>query len=530
MSEINMTKSNMAKAILKAYRLGQEDEALEPIVAFGPSQKPEGRMAGGDYVIFYDIRGEREIQITRSLTEENFSEFPVKKDSLLNFVTMIEYSSDLPVKVAFPPEDTVKNTLTEVLTRSGWRVDKISESEKAIHVSYFMNGKNENLFPGEEKIIVPSPESVASFADKPEMSASKVADAVISSLDKPGKRVTIANFANVDVVGHTENREAVIKAVETVDKQLGRIMACCRERGITLVVTADHGTVEEWLYPDGQINTGHTGNPVPLVLADFSQKRSSSLSQEGELAQVAPTVLDLMEIEAPAEMEGPSLLTNHSRKFQKREKLLLLILDGWGLRREKTGNLIAAAATPNFDVLWKSYPGSELKASGEAVGMPPHTVGNSESGHLHLGTGRRILLDRVRIDRAIEDGTFFENEAFVWAMDEAQKNRKPLHLMGIVSHYSSHGTIDHLFALLRMARDRGLPEVYVHSLIGRRGEKPESGAAYVEKVEETCRTLKTGRVVTVMGRYWALDREENWDRVEKAYQALVQGEGTQIPI
>jgi 2,3-bisphosphoglycerate-independent phosphoglycerate mutase len=180
--------------------------------------------------------------------------------------------------------------------------------------------------------------------------------------------------------------------------------------------------------------------------------------------------------------------------------------------------------------MWKSYPSSELKASGEAVGMPPHTVGNSESGHLHLGTGRRILLDRVRIDRAIEDGTFFENEAFVWAMDEARKKRKPLHLMGIVSHYSSHGTIDHLFALLRMARDRGLQEVYVHSLIGRRGEKPESGAAYVEKVEETCRTLNTGRVVTVMGRYWALDREENWDRVEKAYRALVHGKGTQIRI
>ncbi len=115
-------------------------------------------------------------------------------------------------------------------------------------------------------------------------------------------------------------------------------------------------------------------------------------------------------------------------------------------------------------------------------------------------------------------------------MDEAKRNRKPLHLLGIVSHYSSHGTLDHLFALLRLAKERGVKDVFVHSLIGRRGEKPESGSAYVEKVEETCRALTTGQVVTVMGRFWALDREENWDRVEKAYKALVDGEGKTVEV
>jgi 2,3-bisphosphoglycerate-independent phosphoglycerate mutase len=160
--------------------------------------------------------------------------------------------------------------------------------------------------------------------------------------------------------------------------------------------------------------------------------------------------------------------------------------------------------------------------------MPPGTVGNSESGHLHLGAGRRVFLDRVRIDRAIADGKFFQNDAFIWAMEGAKRDNKPLHLLGIVSHYSSHGTIDHLFALLQMARDRGVKDVYIHSLIGRRGEKPESGAAYVEKVEQKCSDLKTGQVVTVMGRFWALDREENWDRVEKAYRALVEGRGLRV--
>jgi 2,3-bisphosphoglycerate-independent phosphoglycerate mutase len=160
--------------------------------------------------------------------------------------------------------------------------------------------------------------------------------------------------------------------------------------------------------------------------------------------------------------------------------------------------------------------------------MPQGTVGNSEAGHLHLGAGRRVLLDRIKIDRAVEDGSFFRNEAFLWAAEKARTNDRALHLMGIVSHYSSHGTIRHLFALLRLARDAGLKKVFVHSFIGRRGERPESGAIYVEKVEEACRELGVGEVVTVMGRFWSLDREENWDRIKKAYRALVDGVGTKV--
>jgi len=157
--------------------------------------------------------------------------------------------------------------------------------------------------------------------------------------------------------------------------------------------------------------------------------------------------------------------------------------------------------------------------------MPPGTVGNSEAGHLHIGSGRRVLLDRVRIDRAVADGSFFENEAFLEAMNRSKTANRPLHLMGIISHYSSHGTIRHLFALLETARRQGVGNVFIHGFLGRRGERPESGALYVEKVEAKCHELGLGRVVTVLGRYWSLDREENWDRVEKAYRALVFGNG-----
>lgn len=169
-----------------------------------------------------------------------------------------------------------------------------------------------------------------------------------------------------------------------------------------------------------------------------------------------------------------------------------------------------------------------MESSGEAVGMPPGAVGNSEAGHLHIGAGRRVLLDRVRIDKAVADGGFFENDELLRAAALARRNGRALHLMGIVSHYSSHGSISHLFALLKLAKARGLDKVFVHAFIGRRGERPESGAIYVEKVEDMCRELGVGRVATVMGRFWPLDREENWDRIEKAYRALVDGRGTRV--
>ena len=523
--------SALVKAIKQAYQLGQEDEALEPIILVDGQGEPVGRIGEGDSVIFYDIRGEREIEITESLTEGNFQHFVVKGDLDLNFVTMIEYKTSLKARVAFPPEGEVRNTLTEVITANGIPLVKIAESEKAIHVCYFMNGKNENPFSCEERVIVPSPENVSSYAQTPGMSADKVTEALCSYAQDPEVRVIIGNLANVDVLGHIEDRKAVLQAIESVDGHLGTILETCRSHRVTLVVTADHGTVEEWHYPDGTINTGHTKNPVPFILADFAQKHADchELSARGELSDIAPTLLQLLDLAKPEEMTGKSLLASELTDDTIKRKVLLLILDGWGLNEEEYGNLIAEAATPNFDQIWNQFPHSVLDASGSAVGMPEGTVGNSEAGHLHIGAGRHILLDRVRIDKAIEEGSFFRNPEFLWAMKKAKTSGKSLHLLGIVSHYSSHGTIDHLYALLQMARNLGVRQVYVHSLIGRRGERPESGAIYVDKVEKMCETLQTGRVVTVMGRHWALDREENWDRIEKAYRALVYGEGAPAP-
>ena len=146
----------------------------------------------------------------------------------------------------------------------------------------------------------------------------------------------------------------------------------------------------------------------------------------------------------------------------------------------------------------------------------------------HIGAGRVVPADRVRINQALEDGSFYRNEAFLWAMSRARDAGRRLHLLGIVSFYSSHGSVDHLLALLEMARREGVPEVYVHAMLGRRGERPESGAIYIEQVEAEAERLGLGQVATVIGRFWSLDREGHWDRIEKTYRTLVEGEGQPV--
>jgi 2,3-bisphosphoglycerate-independent phosphoglycerate mutase len=211
-------------------------------------------------------------------------------------------------------------------------------------------------------------------------------------------------------------------------------------------------------------------------------------------------------------------------------RVVLLIADGWGARDESWGNLIAAADTPVMDQLQVEWPTTRLLAAGKAVGMPEGTVGNSEAGHLHIGGGRRFLSDRVRIEEAIADGSFSKNEALLWAMRGAKRDKTRLHLLGIISFYSSHGSVEHLKALMRLAADERVPQVFIHGMLGRRGERPESGAIYVQDIEQEAERLGLGQFVSLIGRFWSLDREENWDRIEKSYRWLVFGEGTVVSV
>jgi 2,3-bisphosphoglycerate-independent phosphoglycerate mutase len=527
----------LACAVRAAYRAGEDDETMEPLVRVDEDGKATGRIQDGDYIIFYDIRGEREIELTRAFVDEDFPYFE-REPITTHWVTMIEYHPDLKVRIVFPLAGTIQDTLCETVSKAGKRQVKIVESEKQVHVTSFLNGGREEPFPGETWNIVESSD-FEGYLPPPQMQADKVADAAIEVLRDETVDLLVVNWANVDVIGHSEDREAIKTAISTVDTQLGRVLEVAKELGVAALVTADHGTVEKWYYPDGSIDTGHTDSPVPFVLVaphldgDHRDDARLGVRDGGTLIDVAPTVLDLMGIEKPDAMTGASLM--RGAEVAEPQRVALFILDGWGARDEEWGNLILEADTPVVDELEGMYPTTRLEAAGEAVGLPNQvpnregkTVGNSEVGHTHIGAGRVVASDRLRIERAIDDGSFFENHALLWAMEGAKREGTRLHLLGIISFYSSHGSVEHLKALLRMAKRVGVPEVYVHGMLGRRGEKPESGAIYVGDIEAECERLGLGQFVSLIGRFWSLDREHNWDRIEKSYRWLVHGEGRPV--
>ncbi len=523
---------SLAEAVKDDYLQGQEDERLEPMISVDSNGQPKGRFKDGDSIIFYDIRGEREIELSSALVDPDFKEFEVTEDLDLNLTTMIQYDKGLNVDVAFPPLGEIKDTLSHVLSKNKIRHLKIVESEKAVHLSYFFNGKSAAPIPIEKRIIIPSTK-VSAPDLLPKMNISEVTREVNRKIHDYETDLIIANLANVDVVGHTENESAILASIEAVDNALREIISTAKKENVTTIVTADHGTVESWLYPDGTIDTGHTNSPVPFIIVepDDSILPELKVREGGELSDVAPTILSILGITKPEVMTGSSLLIgNPYENIKKKKRVLMLILDGWGINDNTNGNLIFKAHTVTMDDLEENYPSTRLSASGEAVGMPPSSVGNSEVGHLHLGAGRRIPSDRLRIDTAIADGSFFENPAFLSSMANVKSTKKNLHLLGIVSFYSSHGSIEHLYALLKMAQAQGVENVFIHGFLGRRGEHAQSGARYVHDIEEYTKKLNLGEMVTVIGRHWALDREHNWDRVKKTYDALVLGKGTPIAL
>lgn len=215
--------------------------------------------------------------------------------------------------------------------------------------------------------------------------------------------------------------------------------------------------------------------------------------------------------------------------FTERPKAALIVLDGWGYAPPGPGNAIYLAKTPVFDRLWGQYPHALLAASGEAVGLPSGVMGNSEVGHLTLGSGRIIYQDLCRISRAIADGSFFENPALVGVMERAKANNRSLHLLGLLSDAGVHSTMEHLKALVVMAKQRGVPRVYIHAFTDGRDTSPTSGEGYVRELEEFLDTVGVGKVATVSGRYYAMDRDKRWERVKLTYDALVYGQGLREP-
>ncbi len=292
-------------AIEDSYQKEVFDEFVEPTIICN-GDTPVAKIEQNDSVIFFNFRPDRARQITRSLVDPEFDGFETKKDLNLYFVCFTSYDETMPnVHIAFKKE-TLKNTFGEYISEKGYTQLRIAETEKYAHVTFFFNGGEEKQYPGEDRILVPSPK-VETYDMKPEMSAYEVTDKVLEAISEDKYDVIILNYANTDMVGHTGSLPAAIKAVEAVDECVGKVVKLVESKQGSMLITADHGNAEQMIdYKTGEPHTAHTTNPVPLILVTANEKLK--LKDDGKLADLAPTMLDLMNLEKPEEMTGISLL------------------------------------------------------------------------------------------------------------------------------------------------------------------------------------------------------------------------------
>ena len=288
------------EAIQSSYDEGITDEFMEPVIC-----TREGRLNAGDGVIFYNFRPDRARELTRALVDPDFDKLKRKRGFLpLHFVCTTEYDATMPnVSVAFPHEK-LKNIFGEYLSKLGLTQLRIAETEKYAHVTFFFNGGQEEVFPGEDRCLIPSPK-VATYDLKPEMSAPAITEEAIRRIESGKYDVIILNFANCDMVGHTGVFEAAVEAVETVDTCVARVVNATTDLGGVALITADHGNADQMLDENGQPFTAHTTNPVPFCIVGAAVRL-----RDGRLADIAPTMLDLMGLNQPEEMDGKTLIIN----------------------------------------------------------------------------------------------------------------------------------------------------------------------------------------------------------------------------
>lgn len=291
--------ASAAAGVEASYAAGVTDEFVEPFTVDGV----DGKITAGDGVIFFNFRPDRAREITRALHDEDFPYFARPEGARpVNYVCMTQYDATITAPVAFPPEE-IKDTLGEVLAQNGLHQLRIAETEKYAHVTFFFNGGVEAPNANEERILIPSPK-VATYDLQPEMSAEEVTQALLAELDKDKFDAIILNFANPDMVGHTGVLSAAITAMEKVDDCAGRIVRKVLSLGGSVCITADHGNLEKMAESDGSPNTAHTTNPVPFILVSEEQYKLHN----GILADIAPTLLQLLNIKQPAAMTGKTLI------------------------------------------------------------------------------------------------------------------------------------------------------------------------------------------------------------------------------
>lgn len=296
--------TDIYQAIDISHKRGETDEFITPFVILDP-QGNVRHVNDGDSVIFSNYRADRAIQLTKSFILPNFDGFERQLISNLMFTGMSEYEKNLPMSIAFPPED-VSLPIGRVISNKGLRQLRIAESEKFPHVTYFLNGGRETVFPGEDRVEIPSPK-VATYDLKPEMSSYEVTDEIVKRIGMNIYDFIAVNYAGGDMVAHTGKVDATIKAIEVLDECVGRLFNAVASKGGAMIITADHGNAEEIInLHSGDVDTEHSTNPVPFIFA--TKDVNPRELQFGILADIAPTMLNMMGVQKPSSMTGRNLL------------------------------------------------------------------------------------------------------------------------------------------------------------------------------------------------------------------------------
>nr|YP_009398626.1 phosphoglycerate mutase [Kuetzingia canaliculata]ARW67812.1 phosphoglycerate mutase [Kuetzingia canaliculata] len=304
-----ISRLNYQDIIKNYYKNGISDEFIPPTRIY------PGQISDNDTILIFNFRPDRIRQLLQCLAKPNFKGFQTKNIKNLMFATFTEYDPNLRFPTVFPSQN-YKNFLGQIISNYNLKQLRIAETEKYAHVTYFFNGGIEEPFPGEDRELIPSPK-VDTYDLKPEMSAYQITDSLINAIEKKTYNFIVVNYANPDMIGHTGNLEATIKAIEVVDKCISRLLNKVQEIQGTLIITADHGNADYMLDINNQPCKSHSTNPVPFVVIKNSQEQSYSLKSNGNLADIAPTILDILDINIPKEMNGKSLIIkDHARALK----------------------------------------------------------------------------------------------------------------------------------------------------------------------------------------------------------------------
>ena len=468
-----------------------KDYWLRPVVACDDQGKPLGNIEDGDTVIHFDFRPDRSLPLMRILADPAFNKFPTRKLDI-DYIPFAPYDAalckELGIEPAFSSDylyEDVPITAADIWEENAKVVAYVAETEKFTHVTFFFwNRKDKKLKYG-YTVMVPS-NKVDDHSQMPEMKSKEISDIVLNCIyGRNGMKkadVVVCNFANMDILKHTGNHEAMVRGAEAVDVNVGRILKGVDENNGFALITADHGAGEETkeLNENGNfILDPKTGEPIPavqhsygskspLILYGFGKKENApfTLTEGGSIANVVPTMLHLQGIKKP-EGTAESLIIEKGGIERKHGPAVLIIRDGWGIRKYDTPDArrydaTLEADTPVNDMLMAEYPNTALVSHGKAVGLPEHQMGDSDTCHQQIGAMRTVAQPLKKIEDAIQSGDFFKNERLIKSIRLANETGKAVVLVGMASEGGVHSHINSLFALLELCKREGVKKIKIH--------------------------------------------------------------------